>query len=59
MSLTGGLYICLKFNIMKMYKSLLFLGLILTTSLASAQQFSEHSLGLRLGDGNGFGSEIS
>ncbi len=44
---------------MKMYKSLLFLGLILTTSLASAQQFSEHSLGLRLGDGNGFGSEIS
>ncbi|MGB5371231.1 MAG: hypothetical protein WBN18_12450, partial [Flavobacteriaceae bacterium] len=33
--------------------------LFLTASVASAQEISEHALGLRLGDSDGFGAEIS
>ncbi len=43
---------------MKMLKTLSFI-LFLTASAASAQEISEHALGLRLGDSDGFGAEIS
>ncbi len=38
----------------------IFTGLLLfATTLVSAQRISEHTLGLRLGDSDGFGAEIS
>lgn len=42
-----------------MRKKILILSLVLCTSFLSAQEISEHALGLRLGDNKGFGSEIS
>ena len=43
---------------MKLIKLTVFLFLVATCGL-SAQQISEHALGLRLGDSDGFGAEIS
>ncbi len=43
---------------MKMLKSFTFILLLTGVSL-SAQSISDHALGLRLGDSNGFGAEIS
>ena len=43
---------------MKLFKLTVFLFLTATFAM-SAQQISEHALGLRLGDSDGFGAEIS
>lgn len=43
---------------MKLIKHL-FITLFLCTAAANAQSMSEHALGLRLGDSDGFGAEIS
>ncbi len=43
---------------MKILKALSFI-LFLTAATISAQEVSEHALGLRLGDSDGFGAEIS
>jgi hypothetical protein len=42
-----------------MKKNLLILGLVLCTSMLSAQEISENALGLRFGGNRGFGTEIS
>lgn len=42
-----------------MKKGLLFAGLLLATIFANAQDISKNALGLRLGDNDGFGGEIS
>ncbi len=44
---------------MKSYNLLLAAALVLTSITASAQDISDHALGLRLGDSDGFGAEIS
>ena len=40
-------------------KRLLFLSVILLAASLEAQEISDHALGLRLGDSDGFGAEIS
>ncbi|MDY0779524.1 hypothetical protein [Tenacibaculum sp. IB213877] len=44
---------------MKNIKSVLFGGLLLLTSIAYSQSISKNALGIRVGDNDGFGGEIS
>ena len=41
------------------YSKILLLLFLFTTAAISAQEISDHALGLRLGDSDGFGAEIS
>ncbi|WP_343486230.1 hypothetical protein [Allomuricauda sp. d1] len=41
------------------FTTFLFLAFLFATATLSAQSISEHTLGLRLGDSDGFGAEIS
>lgn len=44
---------------MKIFRLLIFMAFTMTCITLSAQDISDHALGLRLGDSDGFGAEIS
>ncbi len=46
-------------ELMKILKLIVFIAFIAVTSLVQGQEIANHALGLRLGDSDGFGAEIS
>lgn len=58
--ITGAVFLQYQTNIITMKKSLILIfGLIAFAFQAEAQQISPHTIGLRLGDSDGFGPEIN